>query len=69
MNKEQLIEKLRAGYQLHNRGTSWWLSEPKRRGGGTDGVMVDADLMNRLEVEGTLRIVMLTTSMLAELPQ
>ena len=67
MNKEQII--LKAGYQLHNRGTGWWLSEPKRRGGGIDAVMINADLMNRLEAEEAPRIVMLITSMCPDLPQ
>ena len=65
----QIIEKLQAGYALKNRGTGWWLSAPKRTSGAADAVQVDADLMTQLEAEGALRIVMLTTSMRAELPQ
>ena len=69
MNKAQIIEKLRAGYELNNRGTGWWLNAPKRSGGAADAVQVDAELMDQLEADGTLRIVMLTRSMRAELPQ
>ena len=69
MDKEQIIERLKAGHELHNRGTGWWLSAPKRRSGAADAVQVDSDLMNALEADGTLRIVMLTTSMRAELPE
>lgn len=69
MDKEQIIERLKAGHELHNRGTGWWLSAPKRRSGPADAVQVDSDLMNALEADGTLRIVMLTTSMRAELPE
>ena len=29
MTKNDVIEKLRAGYELANRGTGWWLSAPK----------------------------------------
>lgn len=69
MDKEQIIERLKAGHELHNRGTGWWRSAPKRRSGAADAVQVDSDLMNALEADGTLRIVMLTTSMRAELPE
>jgi hypothetical protein len=65
----QIIEKLQAGYALNNRGTGWWLSAPERTSGAADAVQVDADLMTQLEAEGALRIVMLTTSMRAELPK
>lgn len=68
MDKEQIIEKLKSGHELYNRGTGWWLSAPKRASGAADAVQVDGDLMNTLESDGTLRIVMLTRSMRAELP-
>lgn len=68
MNKAQIIEKLQAGYELNNRGTGWWLNAPKRASGAADAVQVDADLMDQLEADGTLRIVMLTQSMRAVLP-
>lgn len=69
MDKEQIIERLKAGHELHNRWTGWWLSAPKRRSGAADAVQVDSELMNTLEADGTLRIVTLTTSMRAELPE
>lgn len=69
MDKEQIIESLKAGHKLHNRGSGWWLSAPKRRSAAADAVQVDSELMNKLEADGTLRIVMLTTSMRAELPE
>lgn len=68
LNKAQILEHLQAGYELNNRGTGWWLSAPKPLGGVADSVQVDADLMNKLEADGTLRIVMLTCSMRAVLP-
>lgn len=69
MDKEQIIEQLKGGYELYNRGTGWWLNAPKRASGAADAVKVDDDLMNALERDGTLRILMLTRSMRAELPQ
>lgn len=68
LSTAQIIEKLQAGYALNNRGTGWWLSPPKRTSGAADAVQIDADLMTQLEAEGTLRIVMLTTSKRAEMP-
>lgn len=69
MNTAQIVEKLQAGHELNNRGNGWWLSAPKRASGAADAVKIDDDLMNALEANGTLRIVMLTRSMRAELPQ
>jgi hypothetical protein len=68
MTADEIIEKLKTGHQLNNRGKGWWLSAPKRLGGGADAIEVDADLMNRLEADGTLEIELLTTSMRAKLP-
>ena len=67
MNKSELIAKLREGYELANRGTGWWLSTKKVAYRGQDSVKVDDDLMRELESEGIFKIVMLTTSMRAEL--
>lgn len=63
MDKEQIIAKLKAGHELYNRGTGWWLSAAKRASCAADAVKVDDALMNTLERDGTLRIVMLTRSM------
>jgi hypothetical protein len=48
MDKEQIIEKLKAGHELYNRGTGWWLNAPKRAGCAADAVKVNDDLMNAL---------------------
>jgi hypothetical protein len=68
MDKNKIIEKLKAGHELHNRGTGWWLTAKAGRAGGMDSIQIDGDLMRELEQAGTLRIVMLTRSMRAELP-
>lgn len=69
ISRAQIVEKLQAGHKLNNRGNGWRLSAPKRESAGADAVKVDDDLMNKLEAAGMLRIVMLTSSMRAELSQ
>lgn len=64
---QQLVDKLKAGHELYNRGTGWWLSAPKRAGRAADAAKVDDKLIADLEAAGTLQVVMLTRSMRAQL--
>lgn len=67
MDEAVIIEKLRTGHQLNSRGTGWWLSGQQRASGAADAESGADDLVNALDADGTLRIVMLTQSMRAEL--
>lgn len=68
MTKEQIIEKLRSGHQLNNRGTGWWLCAPQRAAGAADAEKIDDQVVGELEAEGKVCIALLSQSMRANLP-
>lgn len=49
MTEEQVIEKLSQGWELANRGTGWWISEPRIPYRRTKSFLVENSVVNSLE--------------------
>lgn len=67
VTKDEVVQRLRTGYELANRGTGWWLATPRKAYARPESVKLDDSLVDELEAEGRIKITMLSTSARADL--
>lgn len=54
MTPDQVLDRLRNGWQLANRGTGWWISEPPRPYKRSGLERVDDLVVEKLKEDGML---------------
>jgi hypothetical protein len=67
MTPDQVIERLRNNWELANRGTGWWLSEPRRDYQRCESIPVDDSIVNHLEKAGLIAFELPYTTLWAKL--
>ena len=69
MTKNEVIAQLKAGYELVNRGTGWWLSTPTKPYTRPESIQLDDAMVKQLEDDGAIKIDLLARSLKATLAQ
>ena len=55
MEKTEIIDRLRHGWELANRGAGWWISAPRIAYRTTETIKVDDALVEQMEKEGLVK--------------
>jgi hypothetical protein len=55
MKPEQIVQRLKEGWSLANRGTGWWLSAPRVDYRTTKTCRVDDHVVDQLVADGVLK--------------
>lgn len=55
MSLDEIIEKMREGYELANRGTGWWLNAPRSPYQTVEPVQIDDAKVNELVAVGKIK--------------
>jgi hypothetical protein len=58
MDQNQIIEKLRSGWQLAHRGNGWYISAPHIAYKKHEFYAVDESIVTSMEKSGVVRLVM-----------
>jgi hypothetical protein len=55
MEKDEIISRLKEGWDLANRGRGWWLSAPRVDYKATETIKVNDQAIEELEREGLIK--------------
>jgi hypothetical protein len=55
MDKDEIISRLKKGWDLANRGRGWWISAPRIPYKATETIKVDDLIVKELETEGLIK--------------
>ena len=55
MDKDEIISRLKEGWDLANRGRSWWISAPRIAYKATETIKVDDQVIKELVTEGLIK--------------
>lgn len=64
---DQVIDHLRNGWDLANRGNGWWLSEPRQPYKRTESISIDDCIVDHLEKAGLITLELPYTTLWARL--
>ena len=67
MTKKEIIAKMRDGGTLANRGTGYWLTEPREKYRPIESIEIDEKLVKEMELEGLIKLTIPYNSIIAEL--
>lgn len=67
MTEQDIIERLRAGWQLSNRGAGWYLSSPQVRGRPKEQTLIPDEVVSGMVRSGVIKTTIPYTSIHAEL--
>jgi len=56
MDKDEIISRLKEGWDLANRGRGWWLSAPRVDYKATETIKVNDQAIEELQTEGLIKI-------------
>lgn len=55
MQKTEIIERLKHGWDLANRGSGWWLSAPRIPYRASEKYQIDDAVVEQMESEGLVK--------------
>jgi hypothetical protein len=58
MEKSDIVQRLKQGWDLTNRGTGWWLSEPRIAYKKTAAIPIPEAIVNEMKKEGIIEFKM-----------
>jgi hypothetical protein len=58
MEKADIVQRLKQGWDLTNRGTGWWLSEPRIAYRQTATIPIPEAIVNEMKKEGIVEFKM-----------
>lgn len=58
MQEHEIVEHLRAGWELANRGTGWFLSAPQKSSQRTEQYKIPDEVVKGMESAGVIKTVM-----------
>jgi len=58
MEKSDIVQRLKQGWDLTNRGTGWWLSEPRIAYKRTAVIPIPEAIVNQMKKEGIVELKM-----------
>lgn len=67
MQELEVIERLRAGWELANRGTGWFLSAPRKSYQRIEQHQLPDEMIRRMELAGVIKTAMPYTTIRATL--
>jgi hypothetical protein len=67
MHKNEIITRLKSGWELANRGRGWWLSAPRVPYKSSETIMIDDAIVNAMEKEGLITLDLPYTTLFARL--
>jgi hypothetical protein len=65
--KNEIVEKMREGWTLTNRGTGYWLSEPRKSYEKTENIQIAPEIVSAMESESLIKLNTPCNSTIAEL--
>ena len=67
MDKDEIISRLKEGWDLANRGRGWWISAPRIPYKTTEIIKVDDQVVKELQTEGLIKTELPHNTMFARL--